>query len=117
MEGQFRSILNEYYSLVDANEYDDLYTLFSDDVTYERPGTETIQGKAEFRHFYEHERPLSNGSHSVDQIIVDGNTAVVKGQFAGILDGTHVSFGFADIHVFDGSQITDRYTYTDRDTV
>ncbi|MCL9818080.1 nuclear transport factor 2 family protein [Natronocalculus amylovorans] len=117
MSTPLRSILEEYYALVDANEYEKMYTLFSDDITYERPGSETIYGKDDFRRFYEKERPLSDGSHSIDQILITENTAAVKGHFSGRQNGKEVSFGFADFHVFDGKQITDRYTYTDRDTV
>ncbi len=110
--------VRSYYDHVDAEEYDSLFALFADDVVYERPGQPAIDGMDDFRAFYHEDRPLEDGSHEVDDVVADGDTVAVRGSFSGVQDGTEVSFGFADFHVFDDDgKIGRRYSYTDRDTV
>jgi len=107
-----------YYEYVDEEAYEDLFALFAEDVVYERPGQPPIEGLVDFEAFYREGRPLENGSHELHAIVVDGDTAAVRGTFTGEQDGEPVSFGFADFHVFDESgAIARRYTFTDRDTV
>ncbi|WP_290815418.1 nuclear transport factor 2 family protein [Halovivax sp.] len=111
-------ILETYYDRVDADDVDGLLSLFAEDVTYERPGRDAIEGIDALREFYERDRPLEDGSHEVDRVLVDGRRAAVRGRFSGRLDGDPVSFGFADHHEFDDEGlIANRWTYTDRDAV
>lgn len=109
--------VERYYELVDAGEYGELVSLFAPDVRYERPGRDAIEGREALREFYEAGRPLSEGEHTVLSMTRDGDTVAVRGRFSGRQDGDRVAFGFADFHVFDGGEIAERYTYTDRDEV
>ncbi|WP_224332345.1 nuclear transport factor 2 family protein [Haloprofundus halobius] len=111
------AVVREYYDLVDAGQYDDLVALFSEGVRYERPGQEAIEGRDALLAFYEKGRPLEDGSHEVHDVVVDGDTAAVRGTFTGRQNGDDVTFGFADFHVFEGGEIARRYTFTDRDEV
>ena len=111
------SVVRRYYDLVDAENYDDLVALFADDVSYERPGQDAIEGRDALRAFYEEGRPLDDGAHEVHDVIVDGDTVAVRGSFSGRQNGERVGFGFADVHEFDGETIARRYTFTDRDEV
>jgi ketosteroid isomerase-like protein len=112
------SHVRAYYEHVDNEAYEDLFALFAESIVYERPGQNDIRGMDAFRRFYLEERPLTDGSHTIHDVVVDGDTAAVRGTFTGLQDGTRVEFGFADFLVFDEeTQITHRYTYTDRDTV
>lgn len=111
------AIARRYYDLVDAGDYDELVALFTEDVVYERPGQETIEGREALRAFYEEGRPLSNGEHELHAVVPEGNTVAVRGTFRGEQDGEEVELGFADFHEFEGGEIARRYTYTDRDTV
>lgn len=112
------TVIRSYYEYVDDEAYEDLFALFADDIVYERPGQDDIQGMDTFRRFYLEERPIDEGNHTVHNIIAEDDTIAVRGTFSGVQDGTQVEFGFADIHVFDeNGMITHRYTYTDRDTV
>lgn len=114
----YESRVRDYYEFVDDEAYDDLCALFSADVRYERPGQPPIEGMADFRAFYEEGRPLDDGEHTVHTVLVDSDTAAVRGTFRGTQDGDPVEFGFADFHEFDeNGKISVRYTYTDRDTV
>ncbi|WP_330633562.1 nuclear transport factor 2 family protein [Halocatena halophila] len=110
--------IQSYYKFVDEGDYKNMFSLFTDDIVYTRPGRKPLEGKEEFQTFYLEHRPIGESHHTVDTLYIDGDTAIVQGYFDGTLDGTPVSFGFADIHQFnDDYLITRRWTYTDRGTV
>ena len=112
------TVVRDYYEYVDAEEYDAMLSLFAADVTYDRPGRPTLDDAEDLREFYLHERSLTDGTHEIEQLLVDGDTVVVRGRFAGEQDGEAVAFGFADFHRFDeDGDIAERWTYTDRDEV
>jgi len=109
-------VVRDYYDYVDDGDYEALFELFAEDVSYERPGQPSLSGIESFREFYLEDRPLDDGRHEILDLAVDGDTVVVRGRFEGEQDGEPVSFGFADFHRFDGDgEITERWTYTDRD--
>ena len=110
--------VRRYYDRIDAEDYEAVFSLFADDVTYERPGQSNLDGMEEFREFYREDRPLEDGEHEVHDVVADGDVVAVRGEFSGEQDGESVAFGFADFHRFDDDgQITERWTYTDRDEV
>lgn len=126
------SVARRYYDLVDAGEYEELVSLFSEDVVYERPGQTVIEGRTALKRFYQEGRPLSKGEHELHDVVVDseersasgnrpqsndGGTVAVRGTFRGEQDGETVEIGFADFHEFDAGEISRRYTFTDRDSV
>lgn len=110
--------LERYYEYIDADQYDALFDLFSDDITYHRSGQPTLDGKPAFEQFYRDDRPLDDGSHTIHDYIVDDDRVCVQGRFDGTLHGDAVAFEFADIHRFDDDGlIEERWTYTDRGAV
>jgi ketosteroid isomerase-like protein len=110
--------VRQYYDYIDADDYEAVFSLFAEDVTYERPGQSNLSGMAEFREFYLEERPLEDGRHEIHDVVAEGDTVAIRGKFTGTQDGETVSFGFADFHRFDDEgKITERWTYTDRDEV
>ncbi|USZ70224.1 nuclear transport factor 2 family protein [Natronosalvus halobius] len=127
------ALVRRYYDRVDADDVEGLLELFSETITYERPGQDPIEGRADLRAFYERDRPLKDGEHSLDAVIVDagdtgetdvdaaigdGDRVAVRGRFSGVQDGDPVSFGFADFHEMNTEGVIEtRWTYTDRDTV
>jgi ketosteroid isomerase-like protein len=111
-----RDLAREYYDAVDDDRVGDLLALFADDVTYERPGQASIDGKDDLEVFYREERAL-DGEHEIHDVVVDGDRVAVRGTFTGEQAGEPVSFGFADFHFVEGGTIAERHTYTDRDTV
>lgn len=111
-----RDLVREYYDAVDDDRVDDLLALFAEDVTYERPGQASIDGKTDLATFYREERAL-DGDHEIHTVAVDGDRVAVRGTFTGEQAGDPVEFGFADFHVVEDDTITERHTYTDRDTV
>jgi ketosteroid isomerase-like protein len=106
-----------YYERIDADDYEGVFDLFAEDVTYHRPGRPPIEGLDALRSFYREERPLSGGEHVVEAVVVDGDQAAARGRFVGEQDGEAVAFGWADFHVFADGRIVERHTYTDRDAV
>mgnify|MGYP000081809298 FL=1 len=111
-------VVRSYYELIDAEEYESVFALFDEDILYERPGQDDIEGMDALREFYLDGRPLTEGSHEVHSLISEDNTVSVRGTFRGLQDGAQVAFGFADFFVFtDARTIGHRYTYTDRDVV
>jgi len=111
-----RELARAYYDAVDDDRVDDLLALFADDVTYERPGQASIEGKDALATFYREERAL-DGEHELHDVVVDGDRVAVRGTFAGEQAGDPVEFGFADFHFVADGVIAERHTYTDRDTV
>jgi ketosteroid isomerase-like protein len=110
--------IHAYYDAVDDGRIDDLLALFADDVVYERPGRPRIEGKEDLEAFYRRERPLSEGCHELHDLLADDDQVAVRGTYSGVQDGADVELGFADVHVFDANGlITERFTYTDRDTI
>lgn len=106
--------IRSYYEYVDSEAYEDLFDLFAENITYHRPGQEPIEGIDEFRTFYHEIRPIERGSHTVADLLIDGDTIAVRGSFSGVLDGQQVAFGFSDFHRFDEEGlIEERFSYTD----
>lgn len=113
-----REAVRSYYDRVDAADYEGLLALFADDVVYDRPGQDAIEGIDAMERFYREERPLSDGTHELHAVVVEGDTAAVQGRYTGRQGDRRVAFGFADFHtVDDEGLIARRVTYTDRDEV
>lgn len=111
-------ILDSYYQYIDAEQYEELFDLFAEDIVYHRPGADPIHGKEDFERFYHEERPLEDGQHEIDKYLVDGDQVCARGRFEGRLDGEAIAFGFADIHRFTAEgKIDQRWTYVDIGTV
>ena len=115
---RLRETVQRSYERVAANDHDGLLALFAADIVYDRPGQESIVGINALEEFYREERPLSDGEHDTLAVVIDGDTAAVRGTFSGRQGGERVAFGFADFHTVDtDGLISRRVTYTDRDTV
>ncbi|WP_331236289.1 nuclear transport factor 2 family protein [Natronorarus salvus] len=112
------NVLPGRYESVDDEAYDDLFAPFSGAAVFHRSGQQPIEGEREFERFYHEERPIEEGSHEVDAIDADGDTAVAGGRGSQVLYGREVGFGFADPHRFDdGGSVAKRVTDADRGPV
>lgn len=111
------TLAREYYDCIDSDDYEGVFELFDEDVTYHRPGQPPIEGIEDLRTFYLEERPLAVGEHDIESIAVDSDTVAVRGRYVGEQDGDAVDFGWADFHTFEDDVIVERHTYTDRDTI
>lgn len=92
----------DYYALVDAGDVAGVLDWFADDCVYRRPGYEPMRGRHALEAFYGGERVIESGSHTLDQLLVDGASVAVRGRFEGRLrDGSQVTVGFADFIDYD----------------
>jgi ketosteroid isomerase-like protein len=111
---RLKEIVLNYYQLVDAQKLDELFSLFSDNVVYERSGNQPITGIDEFKRFYRDSRMIRQGEHRIIETTVSGDEVIVRGRFSGVLkDGRKVEFGFSDFFFFSDTKIFKRCTYTD----
>ena len=86
-----------YYRSVDANDLAGVLDWFAEDAVYHRPGYAPMRGRAELKDFYGGARMIDSGAHTLDEVLIDGDRAAVRGRFDGTLkDGSTVSMGFAD---------------------
>lgn len=109
---QLREAAERYYHVVDRREFENLFRMFTDDVVYERGNYEPIVGMDAFREFYLEVRTIQAGNHTIEEMIVDGESVAVRGTFDGVLtNGSPVHLEFMDLHKFRGPLICRRYTY------
>jgi ketosteroid isomerase-like protein len=106
-------LVRRYYELVDNGDTDGLVELFSPDAVYRRPGYEPLCGREHLRRFYDEQRVIREGSHSVDSVITSGAEVAVQGSFHGVLhNGKEVDLRFADFFtVASGVTFSRRDTY------
>lgn len=90
-----------YYRLVDENDVDGLVDLFAPGAVYRRPGYEPLEGHAALRAFYEGDRVIESGVHTLEEMVVGAEAVAVHGRFEGRLkDGSEASLRFADFYTF-----------------
>lgn len=112
--------VRRYYDVVDADDVAGVLDIFTDDATYCRPGYEPMVGREALREFYEGERVIETGRHTVLSLLVDtsratgdADEAFVRGSFEGRLkNGQTATLQFADFFRFaaDG-RVSYRHTY------
>ncbi len=108
------NIVKKYYSAVDKNDLVTLFSLFSDDIIYERPGYKPLNGKEEFQNFYRTHRIIKSGQHTIFNIIVKDQYVVVEGEFNGVLKNGNKSYTkFVDVYKFQNEKAYYRHTYFD----
>jgi ketosteroid isomerase-like protein len=89
--------VRRYYELVDSGDIDGLVGLFAPHAVYHRPGYQPLVGHGDLRRFYQSQRVIDAGAHTLTRIVADGYDVAVNGEFAGVLrDGRQVRLRFAD---------------------
>ncbi|HEX2316445.1 MAG TPA: nuclear transport factor 2 family protein [Thermomonospora sp.] len=103
------SVVRSYYDHVDAHRLEEMLALFDDDIVYERQGTPTIVGIDALRRFYEEDRVIDTGAHTLDQVLAGTDCVAVRGRFEGRLrNGQWVRLRFTDWHHFRDGKIVRR---------
>ena len=105
--------VRRYYTLVDADDVDGVLSIFAPDGVYRRPGYDPMRGHAELREFYSGERVIASGRHTINDLLVDGDKAFVRGSFEGVLkDGSKASLEFSDFfHVGVNGLVVERQSF------
>lgn len=107
------SKIRDYYRYVDLEKWDSLFSLFSNEIVYNRPGHPPIVGIDNFRHFFLHVRTIKSSKHTLLAVVSNGYQVAVHGMFRGMMkDGTSAEFGFADFFEFSHDKISKRYSFT-----
>lgn len=104
--------IRAYYTSVDAGDVDGLLALFAPHARYRRPGYEPLVGHGDLRRFYQGERIIAEGAHTLTETVTDGERVAVHGEFHGLLrTGERVGLRFADFFT-----LTPELTFATRDT-
>lgn len=100
------------YAFIDAGKWSEFFELFHPDVTYDRDGADPIEGLQALQAFYLSGRQIDDARHELEDVLVDGDQAAVRGRLVGVLkSGDPVEVEFADFHRFDEGRIYHRITY------
>jgi ketosteroid isomerase-like protein len=115
---ELERIVKKYYAAVDTGDLDTLFSIFSDDIVYKRPGYKPIEGMKNFQAFYRENRVIKEGHHTLLNITVKDPYVVVEGEFNGVLkDGARTYTQFVDVYTFSNGKATRRHTYFDGQNV
>lgn len=92
--------------------WDALAEIFHPEIVYERPGYGSLCGVARLLQFYQHERVIASGRHSIEQIVIQDDHGACWGRFVGVAkDGTPADERFADVYTFEHGKIIARRSY------
>ncbi|MDQ1749789.1 MAG: hypothetical protein QOE71_845 [Pseudonocardiales bacterium] len=107
-----RELIEFYFDRVDNHDVDALMTVFHEEIVYHRPGYEPLRGAARMRQFYQDERVIDVGRHSVDRVLLDGDYAAAYGTFEGTSrQGAALAMTWCEIYGFLGDKINYRRSY------
>ncbi len=107
--GGDESIVRDYYRAIDEGAYGNLEELLAPGFAQRRPDR-TIEGRAAFVRFMREDRPMTETSHRVAEVIVAEGRAVARGE---LLDGDgEAVFGFADVFSIREGRLAALETYT-----
>jgi len=115
---ELEKLVKKYYVAVDENDLETLFSVFADNIVYKRPKYEPIQGMKKFKEFYQKNRIIKEGHHTLSNIIVKNPYVVVEGEFNGVLkDGSISHTTFVDVYTFFDGKAIKRHTYFDGESV
>ena len=107
-----RDVVLKLFDALDKNDLTGILALFTDDAVYERPGKPIIRGRDALVHFYEHERVVAAGKHTIEEIIEGPVLTVTVGFYDGAGgDGAPLYMKFVDVYQFTGEKIHERRSY------
>jgi ketosteroid isomerase-like protein len=101
-------VVERYYDALDAHRYDALADALAPSFVQQRPDR-TFEGRAAFVGFMRDERPVTESTHDLEEVIADGDRVAVRGR---VVDDEEVLFAFADFFALADGQITRLDTYT-----
>lgn len=106
-------LVDAYFQALDDEEYSQLDSAFTEDVTYQLPD-ETINGRDELMAYFRERREPTNTTHEVTRRIHDDGGSAVEGYVTGEMpDGSAFEGRFADVFAFDSEaeQIAELVVY------
>jgi ketosteroid isomerase-like protein len=105
--------INELFSIIDdGKDWDRLGQVFAPNVTYFRPGYQTIRGIVAIQKFYTESRQVRIGRHHIYRILSDGCHCCCWGMFSGETKiKAKVNLYFTDWYRFSNELIVYRRTF------
>jgi ketosteroid isomerase-like protein len=105
-------IVRDLFSAIDGRQLEKLPDFFSSSIIYYRPGFPVIKGMTELDHFYRELRQVEVGTHTIENILVDGDAVSCFGRLKGrMVNGDSADAEFAEHYQFDNGKIVERKTY------
>ena len=105
---EIQKMLEKFFALIDAQDFEKLIDFFTEDATLIFPGAPPCRGKKEIMGFYdEAKQQTSESEHVITKIIIDDTNAavVIEGKVTQ-KDGRTIEF--PDVNIFE---IKDRKVY------
>ncbi|MFC7141443.1 nuclear transport factor 2 family protein [Halosimplex aquaticum] len=99
-----------YYRALDEHDYERLTDLLAPEFVHERPDL-TLDGRERFVTFMREERPQTDTSHRVEEVLDGPDRVAVQGRLLAA-DGTEIT-GFVDVFSIADGAIRRIETYTD----
>jgi ketosteroid isomerase-like protein len=107
-----KDLILKMFMSIDAGRWSELPNYFAEDVVYERPGYEPVEGILGLLDFYQNRRIIANGIHHLDRIVSDEVAAAAWGRFSGTSrTGEPLGARFADTYMLEGEKIRRRTTF------
>lgn len=92
--------VNEYFEALDNEAYEDLRSVFSEDVVYKYPNQRPIRGVENVLGFFKEQRPTESTDHEVTRWVHDDDTTVSEGSVTGKRYGNSFEGYFCDVVEF-----------------
>jgi len=111
-ENEIRGLIETLLAAIDAQDWERLSGLLSEDTRYEVSGFPAFCGRPAVMDYYRRLRPVKHGRHTIDEIIPGDGSAVCTGRFTGIKkSGEDIDILFADVIRLAGRRIKQRRVY------
>ncbi len=111
-------LITGMFRAIDDARWEALTDFLDDDVIYERPGYPRLVGSDRVRHFYEVERMIASGTHTIEHIVIAGHHGACWGELVGLSKtGSEIAERFADVYEFANGKIKTRRSHFFRPAV
>ena len=112
------AVIREMFAVIDAADYPSLREIFHPEIVYRRPGYPPLDGIESVLAFYQHDRVIAVGRHTLSAVVSEGQHAACSGRFVGThKNGGAIDEEFADVYEFAGSRIIRRQSFFFRPAV
>ena len=112
------AVIREMFTVIDAADYPSLREIFHPEIVYRRPGYPPLDGIDSVLAFYQRDRVIAVGRHTLSAVVSVGKHAACSGRFVGThKNGDAIDEEFADVYEFAGSRIIRRQSYFFRPAV
>jgi ketosteroid isomerase-like protein len=107
-----RTVMRLLLRSIDSKDWGVVEALLHPATEYDVSGFVPFRGRDAVMNYYRNVRPVAQGEHIIESMMVDGDSGVCWGRFSGKLrDGEEISVWFADVMQFENRKIRKRRVY------